>query len=462
MLKINNLSIKYNEQKVIDDVNFEFKAGEVSVITGQSGSGKSSILKAINGVIPHFIKAELEGSFELNSADITADDLETRSVYTSSVFQNPKTQFFTIRTEDEIAFGLENQNMPRDEIFETIDKYTSLLGTKDLLNRNIFDLSGGEKQILAVTSVVALDKEIYLFDEPSSSLDINTIDRLAKAIAYLKSVGKIVIIVEHRLFYLKELMDNLYIIENGKAIKVEKENITADVIKSHNLRTLDKVEIDKNANYIVNNMFEKADINDMYLQCMNYKFKYAKQQAIFDMNCGFEQGIHFIIGKNGVGKTTFMRALCGLNKMKKSKTSIDGKLIKRYYDYISLVMQDVNYQLFTESVDKEISIVSDNEVLKEKVLKQLGLWQYKENHPQSLSGGEKQRLLFAMCICSKKPIVTLDEPTSGLCKHNMDIMIDNIREMAKLGKTVIIVTHDYEFIHNCGGMVHEFISESLN
>ncbi len=460
MLKINNLAIKYNEQKVIDDVSLEFKAGEVSVITGQSGSGKSSILKAINGVIPHFIKAEITGDFKLNDVDITADDLETRSVYTSSVFQNPKTQFFTIRTEDEIAFGLENQNMPRDEIFETIDKYTALLGTKDLLNRNIFDLSGGEKQILAVTSVVALDKEIYLFDEPSSSLDMNTIHRLAKAIAYLKSVGKIVIIVEHRLFYLKELMDNLYIIENGKAIKVEKENITADVIKSYNLRTLDKIEIDKNDNYIVNKMFEKVDVSDAYLQCMDYKFKYAKQQPIFDMNCGFEQGIHFIIGKNGVGKTTFMRALCGLNKMKKAKTLIDSKLIKRHYEYISLVMQDVNYQLFTESVDKEISIVSDDEALKEKVLKQLGLWQYKENHPQSLSGGEKQRLLFAMCICSKKPIVILDEPTSGLCKYNMDIMIDNIREMAKLGKTVIIVTHDYEFIDNCGGIVHEFISEN--
>ncbi len=461
MLKINDLSIVYNENKILDCVNFEFKRGEVNVITGKSGSGKSSIIKAINGVIPSFVKADITGTMILNDIDITNDSIEKRSEHISSVFQNPKTQFFTIRTDDEIAFGLENQNMPRDEIFKTIDKYTTLLGTKDLLNRNIFDLSGGEKQILAITSVVSLDKEVYLFDEPSSSLDMDSISRLKRAITYLKEAGKIVIIVEHRLFYLTDVMDNLHIIENGKAIKAAGNDINDMLIKEHNLRTLKKICIEdlrQNINYNMCNMFNKSDVSSFYMQCLDYKFRYEHEKPVFDMNTGFDRGIHFIIGKNGVGKTTFMRALCGLNKMKKSRTVIDGERVKRNYEYISLVMQDVNYQIFTESVYSEISIVSDDEKLKEDTLRKMGLWKYKDDHPQSLSGGEKQRLLFGLCICSDKPIVILDEPTSGLCKHNMDIMIENIHQMEKAGKTVIIVTHDYEFITNCGGIIHEAIS----
>ncbi len=465
MLKINNLSIKYKDDNVIDNVDFEFKRGEVNVITGQSGTGKSTIIKAINGVIPAFINADISGSVMLDGVDITDDDIEQRSEYASSVFQNPKTQFFTIRTEDEIAFGLENQNIPREQILERIDKYTKLLGTEYLLNRNIFDLSGGEKQILAITSVISLDKDIYLFDEPSSSLDMDSIARLKSAIEYLKNAGKIVIIVEHRLFYLRDVMDHIYIVENGKAIKKSGDEIDQELIKEHNLRTLENIGIDSMRdydNYVVDNMFEKTDISNQYIQCVDYKFNYPDGDVVFNMNCGFSKGIHFIIGENGIGKTTFMRSLCGLNKMKKSNTIIDEQKVRKNYKHISLVMQDVNYQIFTESVYSELSIVSDDEELKELTLKKLGLWKYKDEHPQSLSGGEKQRLLFGLCICSEKPIVILDEPTSGLCKHNMDIMIENIKYMQSVGKTVIIVTHDYEFISNCGGVIHEFISKKDN
>lgn len=174
------------------------------------------------------------------------------------------------------------------------------------------------------------------------------------------------------------------------------------------------------------------------------------------MNLSFKQDIYFLIGRNGVGKTTFVRSLCGLLKGFKGNTLYQQKQIKKASEYISLVMQDVNYQLFTESVWQELSLASNDDDKKTEVLSELGLLDKKEAHPQSLSGGEKQRLAIALCKVSKKPIVVLDEPTSGLCKKNMMKTIDFIHAMQKDGKTIFIITHDYEFIIECGGTIVEF------
>ncbi len=458
MLVLKDFSIKYKDELIIDKFNASFKRGEVSVITGHSGSGKSSLIKAINGVIPEFVNAEIAGEIIFDDINISDFDMDQKSEKISTVFQNPKTQFYTIRTDDELAFGLENQNVAREEIFDTIDYYTDLLGTKDLLGRSIFDLSGGEKQILAITSVACLNRDIYLFDEPSSSLDAKSIERLKSAIEILKRRNKIVIVTEHRLYYLKELMDNLIIIKDKNAVILEKNQINEQAIDKYNLRTLNKIEkndLDK-TRFIEKSLFSKEYKDDSMLKCVDYKYKYKNGEKIFDMNLSIDSGINFIIGKNGVGKTTFIRNLCDLLKARSNKTYINDKKIKRNNKHISLVMQDVNYQLFTESVWQEISIVSNDTKLKEEVLAELGLLEHKDAHPQSLSGGQKQRLLFAMCIVSPKPLVVLDEPTSGLCKKNMDIMIKNIKSMKDRGKTILIVTHDYEFINNCDGNIIEF------
>lgn len=464
MLEFKNFSLEYEDingekSKILKNINLNFIKGSVNVITGESGSGKSSIIKVINGIIPEITNAKISGELKFKGENLLDKSITERSRFISTVFQNPKNQFYAINSLDEIAFALENRNIPKDEIYNIINKYSKLLNTEKLLDRDLLKLSGGEKQLVAITSVAVMDNEIYIFDEPSASLDYDSIEKLKNTIRILKENNKIIIIAEHRLYYLREILDNLLIIENKNIINYSKDELNRDVIIKHNLRTIDYISEDeiKSDKYIEKDLFDKKYDNTQ-LVCKNFYCKYKNEEEIFDFNINFKSGIYFIIGSNGIGKTSFVRNLCGLNKKQKGEVYYDGKRIKNHGKFISIVMQDVNYQLFTESVYSEISIVSDDEIIKEKILKEFGLWDKRDSHPQSLSGGEKQRLSLALAKASTKKIVVLDEPTSGLCFKNMKNLVNIIKGMKEEGKIIIIVTHDREFIKMTDEDVVKFIN----
>ncbi len=459
MLEILDLSVRYEETTIFANINLRFRKGEVSVITGCSGSGKSTLTKIINGVIPNVEKAEINGTITYAGNSFRDMDIAQRSEYVSTVFQNPRTQFYCTNSTDEMAFALENRGMERSDILQRIQEYSKLMGTEHLLNKDIFRLSGGEKQLVAITSVACMNQDIYIFDEPSSSLDRDSIEKLKNSISILKKMGKIIIIAEHRLYYLREIMDCLHIIENKRILSVSKEKINDEIARKYDLRSFHQILKSElmNENYETKHLLNKDCKKEHKLSCIDYHYFYKKHHDVFDMNLSFGEDITFIIGKNGVGKTTFIRSICGLNKNFKGKTYYEHHSIKQPNKLISLVMQDVNYQLFTESVAEEMSIITDDEKKKEGILRELGLWKKRDFHPQSLSGGEKQRLSIALCKASKKPVVIFDEPTSGLCKRNMMKIIEFIHEMAEEGKKIIIITHDYEFIRLCGGKVIEFV-----
>ena len=397
MLEFKDFGLDYEDvdkksYKILEKVNINFEKGSVNVITGESGSGKSSIIKAINGIIPEIDKAKLSGRIEIDGKNLLDMTIADRSSFISTVFQNPKNQFYAVNSLDEIAFALENRNIKRDEIFHIIDKYSKLLATEKLLDKDLLKLSGGEKQLVAITSVAVLDNDIYVFDEPSASLDKKAIEKLARIIKSLKDMGKIIIIAEHRLYYLKNIIDKLCIIKDNKLIEYGKNKINNDLIKTYNLRRLDEIGINeiKNGKWFKKPLYDKLYDNKNELRCLDFYCKYKNsKKALFNFSISFDPGIYFIIGENGIGKTSFIRNLCKLNKGQKSLVYYKGNKIKSSGDFISIVMQDVNYQLFTESVYKEISIVTDDERIKEESLTKLGLIDKKNMHPQSLSGGQK-------------------------------------------------------------------------
>lgn len=463
MLKIKDFGIKYKEKTIFEKVNLEIGRGEIVVVTGQSGCGKSSLLKAINGVITEAGEVQISGDIEFDGKSILEKSISNRSRFVSTVFQNPKTQFYCINTTDELAFALENRNIPRDKILEIIEEYTEKLHTASLLDKNIFTLSGGEKQLVAITGAACMDNNIYIFDEPSASLDKAAIELLKKMLLGLKAMGKIIIVAEHRLYYLADIMGKLAILHQKEmnVLKVEgtQKYLLDEIAKQYELRSFREI-VKQELSSLACNTIRLIGGNDYRntsdsLNCDKFLANYD-QHHILDMSISFPVGINFIIGENGVGKTTFIKKLSGLSKGP-GRSFWENKRIKKNYEFISMVMQDVNYQLFTESVWQEISIVSSDDELKKKVLTELDLYDKKDFHPQILSGGEKQRLLIGLAKVSKKPIIVLDEPTSGLCKGKMMKMINYLHEMESLGKVVIVITHDYELIHKCGGNVFEFV-----
>lgn len=455
MLEFINISLTYQEEIILEDINFSVDKGKIVVLTGNSGSGKSSILKLINGIIPEFYEAKIEGEIKFDGKNIREESMAKRSKYISTIFQNPKTQFYCINTRDELAFGLENRAVSPNMINEIIEKYSKDYQIKDLMDRNIFHLSGGEKQKIAITACSCLDNDIYLFDEPSSSLDEEGLEWLKEILLELKNKNKLVIIAEHRLHYLKNIIDKLYIIKNKKVEEINLNENLNSIEERYQLRKFNikkdlknkkKIYLKKAINYI-----EDED----QLVCKDYKLSYSHKDVI-NTNLSFKEGLTYIIGKNGIGKTSFIKKMLDVIKAK-GITCYKSEKIKKNYEYFSLVMQDVNYQIFTDSLWKEISMSSSNVNDKIRVLKELDLYEKKALHPQILSGGEKQRLMLGLAILSSKPIVILDEPTSGLDKKQLLNTAKYLKLMIKQGKYVIVITHDYELINSCEGNVLEFV-----
>lgn len=459
MFKIDNLSFSYNTNEKeaknnIENINLDIKKGEVVLLCGESGCGKTTTTRCLNGLIPYFFKGQKTGEAYLNEKKISAMPIYKIAENIGSVFQDPKTQFFNVDTTSEIIFGCENLSMPKNELKKRLKTVVYEFNLHDLLDKNIFKLSGGEKQKIACASVTAVYPDVFILDEPSSNLDSESSWNLKDIIQKWKEDGKTVIIAEHKLFFLEDIIDRAIFFKNGK---IESE-WTIDEFKKINHRKLGLRQLNLNNLKVKHKDYYSKNPN--FLELKNFNFKYDKT-PILDINHTKipKNEIIAIIGKNGAGKSTFAHCLCGLERSCKGELIIDDKSLKRK-DRLKksyMVMQDVNHQLFTESVIDEVllSMDDEDEELAEEILKNLNLIHLKDAHPMALSGGEKQRVAIASAIASKKEILIFDEPTSGLDLKNMMDVSKNLLYLQKLGITSFIITHDYELIlETCTHILH--------
>ena len=214
-LKDVNFSYKGSTEAGLHHVSLQIHDGETVLLCGASGCGKTTILRLINGLIPHYYKGELSGSVNVGGRQIAQTELYELASAVGTVFQNPRSQFFSVDTDGEITFGTENIGIPPAEILRRKAGVTKEFALEPLLDKSLFALSGGEKQKIACASVSALMPQIMLLDEPSSNLDWNAIRELAEVIRKWKAQGKTVVISEHRLWYLKDLVDRVVFLENG-------------------------------------------------------------------------------------------------------------------------------------------------------------------------------------------------------------------------------------------------------
>ncbi|WP_022933046.1 ABC transporter ATP-binding protein [Treponema bryantii] len=467
MVELKNVTFEYNSGEGLErgsaggigekisngslrGVNLSVTEGEFILLTGGSGCGKTTILRLINGLIPNFFEGNLEGSVTVDSFDVSHAELYDTAKSVSTVFQNPRSQFFNVDTTSELAFACENQGMEESEILQRIDKTVSELHLEPLMNRSLFDLSGGQKQKIACASVAVTGNKIILLDEPSANLDLRTIDELAGLLKKWKSEGKTIIVAEHRISYLWDLADRTVVLKDGQIVqelsRAQMDKISEEELHALGLRSARHTQTKKR--FSIQN-----DNNSLTLK--NFKYKY--RNGYLALNIPYLEiprgKITAITGNNGDGKTTLLNCLCGLGHRSKGTLIYNGKTYKasQRQKLIYFVMQDVNHQLFTESVLDEVLISQpeENEEEARRILASLDLEQFTDRHPQSLSGGQKQRVAVASAIASGRDIMLFDEPTSGLDYTHMLQIGQILRSLKDQGKTVIVVTHDRELIKEC-------------
>ena len=449
-ISLKNISFSYSDSlddAILKNLNLEIRSGECVVLAGESGCGKTTISKLINGLIPHYHSGTMEGDVLLgyrNTADMTLTEI---SKVVGSVFQNPRSQFFNIDTDNEIAFGCENRGMEPAEILKRMERIVKEFHLEHLVGRSIFNLSGGEKQRIACASVAATDPEIFVLDEPSANLDLKTIADLTEIVARWKAAGKNIVIVEHRIHYLRNIADRICYVKDGRIAEewtpAELEAKGAEYAANLGLRCMNLEQLGDGDMMCHSRLDRESPAKSVTFS--NITFSYHRKHPILDIErlelpCG---QITALIGNNGAGKSTLAQVLCGLqgNWLQKRKARKRGAY---------LIMQDVNHQLFTESVLEEILLgmnpPDENAAL--EILDGLNLKQYAEEHPMSLSGGQKQRVAIGSGVSSGRDVVVFDEPTSGLDYRQMLAVSSTLKKLAEQGKTLLVITHDPEFILN--------------
>ncbi len=452
MIRIDNVTFTYQAEGTaggVFDIDLTVPDGQVVVLCGESGCGKTTLTRLINGLIPHYFEGNLTGRVEIDGKDVTAQPLYDTARQVGSVFQNPRSQFFNVDTTSEITFGCENLGMPKEDILARLERTVSVLKLENLLDRSIFELSGGEKQKIACAGAFMMEPQVFVLDEPSSNLDADAILDLREVVAYLKSLGKTVILSEHRLYYLSGVADRYIFMKEGRVCgdytRREFEAIPEEKRRAMGLRANSLAALTVTGR-------EKSSGRTARLDGFRFAYKNAPETLHIDscdIPCG---GVVGIIGRNGAGKSTFSRCFCGLER-RCGTVTMDGETLrpKDRLNRCYMVMQDVGHQLFTESVLDEvlISMAEEDEAAARDILARMDLTVFADRHPASLSGGQKQRLAIASAMAAGRSVVFLDEPTSGLDYRHMLQTAALLRELRQSGKTVYVITHDPELMCEC-------------
>ena len=510
-IKFENFSFSYDgKNRILDGITFDIKSGERILILGPSGCGKSTLTLCLNGIIPQLVDGKIEGNITIDNMDVLNTPLAALTRYVGIVFQDPESQFCMLKVEDEVAFGLENLLYERKAIKEKIAGSLAIVDLLDYKDWMLNRLSGGMKQRVSIASLLAINQEILIFDEPTSNLDPRGTCEISDIIKKLPK-NKTLIIIEHKLDEFIDIFDRILLLNGrGKLIasgspediftdyydelqklgvwipqipgyihKLHKNNIAMDnfpldvekakmeiesIPERGKAINILKEELKKNTGSCAedNTGFSGKPIID--IKNLSYKFKKNDRLVLEDINFSVNQGDFLgIVGQNGSGKTTLAKLIINLYKVKPPsrieiynpvKNSNRQAESNEILEFIGFVFQNPEHQFIEDTVYKEISYglrlrLGDDSLTYQKVqevLELLELGDFKNINPFNLSQGQKRRLSVASILVMNHPVLILDEPTFGMDWRTTTKLMGILTELNRQGKTIIIITHDMNLI----------------
>lgn len=490
IIEFKDFSFQYRVQAepTVKNINLSIYEGEKVLIVGPSGSGKSTLAHCINGLVPFFYDGIVTGQLNINGNDATKMNIFELSKIVGTVLQDPDSQFIGLTVGEDIAFKLENYCISQDEMIDRVDKSAELVDIKKELYSSPYKLSGGQKQRVTLAGVTVDDVKILLFDEPLASLDPATGESAIELIDKMqKQNNKTAIIIEHRLEDVLHCdVDRVIVMDKGEIIadttideiirkdilrKVgirEPLYLTAlryadceinDTLKLKNIETLELGEYKEKLKDWYENIevYESDENQNPILELDNINFSYNNEKQIlknvsFKINKG---DMAAIVGRNGAGKSTISKLVCGFYKPTSGRILFDGKdmvdyTIKERSQKIGFIMQNPNQMISKTMVYDEVAFglkirgLSDSEIKErvEETLRICGLYGYRNWPISALSFGQKKRVTIASILVLNPDMIILDEPTAGQdFKHYTEIM-EFLVDLNKKGVTILMVTHD--------------------
>ena len=466
MIRIDDVTFYYSAgillgatESGIEHASLTCAPGTVTLLAGPSGSGKSTLIKLMNGLAPHFHEGELTGLIDVAGYSPSERPLYESIEHSATVFQNPRTQFFTDQVSTELAFGLENLGAPPEQISKRMAKVAAETAIGPWVHRMLRTLSGGQLQRVAYATALMPDTDVVLFDEPTSNLSEDGISMLRDNVAQLKAAGRTIVIAEHRLHVFRELADQVIYVRDGKIVatytaadffQLDDETRRHLGLRQLTAPTPVKLPPPTAPGLVIENL--RYSVNGTrILNIEHMLFPAGKVTAL--------------VGPNGVGKTTLARVLCGLAQPERGATiSLQGTALSARQRIASsyIVMQDVGRQLFAESVESEVTLGVREKVDTAAILAAFDLDTLQDRHPHSLSGGQRQRLVMASAMAQRKQVYIFDEPTSGVGIEHLEAIAQQFKQLANSGAVVIVITHDQELVAACADHRQELLPQEAN
>jgi energy-coupling factor transport system ATP-binding protein len=488
MLKVESLSYRHahSDHQALKDVSFTLDVGQSLILSGRSGSGKSTLLSILAGLTPHFLKGTMEGRAELDGVEAGQGGVAEWGKGAALMLQNPEAQFLAGSVGEEILLTLRCRGVTGQEADTISEDRLRSLGLTNFKDHSVFKLSEGQKQKAVLAALTALRPKLLLLDEPSANLDPLFLEDLKKILASLQKEGLSLIVADHRLYWLEGLCDRILVLDGGRLaydgslVGLSDEGKRQELglrspwaPRSTGLPPPSRLRPDQLTANIGfgqpseiqrpeapagspdNRPFPGSRDNGV-IKIENLHFNYPDGPELFGglsltLACG---EVTALTGPSGLGKTTLARLLCGLEKPAMGTISFDGR--PTGLELGQVILQNADHQLYMPTVLAEVVLAiglgKRDLGLKTRaleILKALGLSQLADRNPQSLSGGEKQRLVVAVGLARPTRLLALDEPTSGLDGHNLNLMASQIRKAAQAGPAVLVVTHDLELVNLC-------------